>query len=339
MFHSLSMATGKKACTKCEKGTGIFTCDGCQLSFCRKHSDQHREELAIQMDNLGQEYDLFQRDIGNEMERDRVLLRIDQWERESIEKIQQTARQIRNDFNEKTKEIKKTFDRLTKEFQTNRESDDYTEIELQNWFTQLKTLQQHLIEQDNTVQSTIHLIRIPPLSLPKQSIERFDIADKQIEIIDYGFLARHVTPQLSRPAVVLGVNEYIQNQHQIRFLIEKKINHCFFIGIVSVRHLNPSSIFTDTSMINGWWPNYAAIENGIFRIDQSISDVRQGDELSMSINCDEKILYFHHQRTNGGLQILVDIRQCPLPWKLIVGSTETGNSIRILTEEKKELDH
>jgi hypothetical protein len=31
----------KKPCSKCNKGGGIFTCDGCEQSFCRKHSDEH----------------------------------------------------------------------------------------------------------------------------------------------------------------------------------------------------------------------------------------------------------------------------------------------------------
>lgn len=315
------MATEKKACTKCEKGIGVLTCAGCRLSFCRKHSDEHRNELAIQMDNLGQECDLFQQNT----EQNRIRIRIDQWEHESIEKIRQTARDLRKNFDDKQNEMKQTFDRLRKQFQFSRVSDDYTEMELHNWFTQLKTLQQDYQH---------HLHQIESFTLPKQSSERFDIADQQIEISNEGFVAKHITPQLSRPAVVLGVNQYFHHQHQIHFRIEKKLNHCFFIGIISARHIHPLSIFPETNMINGWWPNYAAIENGIFRMDQSISDVRQGDELSMSINCDEKILYFHHQRTNGGLQILVDIRQCPFPWKLIVGSTETGNAIRILREEK-----
>jgi hypothetical protein len=146
--------TLKKPCSKCDKGGGIFTCDGCHQSFCRKHSEEHRQELTIQMDSLGQEHDILQRDINREANPHPLLSRIDMWERESINKIQQVANQARADLNrlinQKKQELKTTVGRLTNEIQFSRESEDYTELDLKNWINQLNELREDLEQSMNT---------------------------------------------------------------------------------------------------------------------------------------------------------------------------------------------
>ena len=80
---------------------GIVTCNGCEQSYCAKHIIDHRQELSIHMDHIGQEYDLLRRDLMKENnELHPLLQRIDLSEQESIRKIQQTAKQLRNDLHE-----------------------------------------------------------------------------------------------------------------------------------------------------------------------------------------------------------------------------------------------
>jgi BMFP domain-containing protein YqiC len=50
------------------------------------------------MDIIGQEHDLLQRDLNKKMNSHSLLSRIDEWERESINKIQQVAKQARIDL-------------------------------------------------------------------------------------------------------------------------------------------------------------------------------------------------------------------------------------------------
>ena len=83
---------------KCEKGGGVFTCDECQPSFCRKHSEGHRQELTKEMEIIDQEHDILQRYIMREIDTHPLLSRIDLWEEESINKIQQVATQVSNRF-------------------------------------------------------------------------------------------------------------------------------------------------------------------------------------------------------------------------------------------------
>ena len=56
----------KAPCCKCNKGSATFTCDGCRLSFCLKHASDHRQELSLQMDNIGQQHDILKRDIDQQ---------------------------------------------------------------------------------------------------------------------------------------------------------------------------------------------------------------------------------------------------------------------------------
>jgi hypothetical protein len=131
----------KKLCCKCDKGGGVFTCDGCQQSFCRKHTDEHRQDLSVQMDKIEQEHDVFQRDLNKEMDLHPLLSRIDEWERESISKIQQVAKQARVDLRklieQNKQDLKTSMNQLTSELQTSRDSEDYTELDFKRWIDQL----------------------------------------------------------------------------------------------------------------------------------------------------------------------------------------------------------
>src|ERR1700722_14289736 len=87
----------EQPCTKCSKGRAVIMCAGCQLYLCGKHFVEHRQELAIQMDNVGHEHDLLRRDLTRENGEHPLLSRINEWERQAITKIQVTAEATRAD--------------------------------------------------------------------------------------------------------------------------------------------------------------------------------------------------------------------------------------------------
>jgi DNA mismatch repair ATPase MutS len=94
----MASAIAKKPCPKCSKGIGVATCDGCQQSFCIKHFGEHRQELSHQMDSVGQEHDLLQRDLNQQNIEHPFISRINTWERESMTKIQVAAQAARDDL-------------------------------------------------------------------------------------------------------------------------------------------------------------------------------------------------------------------------------------------------
>ena len=87
----------------------------------------------------GQKHDIFN-EILREREREkeigthRLLTCIYLWEKESINKMQQVAKQARTDLNslvDLTKQtLRFTMSRLINELQSNRESEDYVELDL-----------------------------------------------------------------------------------------------------------------------------------------------------------------------------------------------------------------
>jgi hypothetical protein len=82
----------KVVCITCEKNAGIFKCEGCSQVFCTKHATEHRQTLNHQLDQVVLEHDtLKQVFIEHKNQHDPLLAQIDQWEKESIDKIRQTA--------------------------------------------------------------------------------------------------------------------------------------------------------------------------------------------------------------------------------------------------------
>lgn len=94
------MATLAIPCAKCSnKGIGVFKCQGCSNVFCRKHASDHRDNLSHQLDKLVYEHDQLHQLINQENNDYNLLInQIDQWEQDSIKKIQQVAENTRKDI-------------------------------------------------------------------------------------------------------------------------------------------------------------------------------------------------------------------------------------------------
>jgi hypothetical protein len=139
----MASSSGKKPCAK---GAGIATCDGCYLSFCRKHFDDHRKELLQNIDIIGQTCNVLRRDMLEKTTEHPILTHINVWERKSISKIRaaaaaDTARaDLRQLLDSKKDELNKLVEKMTDELQLCRESDDYTEDDFKRWTEQLNEL-------------------------------------------------------------------------------------------------------------------------------------------------------------------------------------------------------
>ncbi len=100
IFFMASSTITRAPCATCDnKGVGIFKCEGCSQIFCRKHVNEHRENLSHQLDEIVLEHDTLQQTIAeqNDQETNRhsLLQQIDEWEKDSIIKIQQAANETR----------------------------------------------------------------------------------------------------------------------------------------------------------------------------------------------------------------------------------------------------
>ncbi|CAF1288872.1 unnamed protein product [Adineta ricciae] len=169
------MATviGKKPCAKCNKGEGggVTTCNGCRQIFCTKHFVEHRLELSHQMDTISQDHDILRDELAKDSSTHSILTRIDNWEQESISRIQAAAENARielRQYVDRTKnDLKCSVEKMTTELQLSQKSDDFTENDLKRWTEQLKELRKKLdtpailsINNEDEVKSSITLIQI-----------------------------------------------------------------------------------------------------------------------------------------------------------------------------------
>lgn len=85
-------------CVTCEKkAAGVFKCEGCSQAFCRQHVLEHRDALTDQLEEMMTDHNLLQQKILDETDdaHSPFLTHIDEWEKNSILKIQKIAEEKR----------------------------------------------------------------------------------------------------------------------------------------------------------------------------------------------------------------------------------------------------
>ena len=338
----------KQTCAKCNKGGGIAMCNGCERSFCIQHFVEHRQELSQQMDNIAQEYDLLRQGINYESNVDPILKQIDQWEKETMEKIQAHARKVRQDvsqlFERRQNELKISVNKLTTELRTCRESENFTELDMNKWTKELKRLRDQTqnsatinIERVNDTTSDIGLIKVTLLeqtSVPmdehndQQSLERFAEVHGNIELSIDG-LTGCCTGWCWGGSFMSGINRYSDRMHQIHFQIEQKSSDYLFFGILTASE----KFLTDTSNMKslyGWWDLNYIVRNGIAGSRTSEKNIQTGDKLTLILYCDHHRIQFKHHRLDRLVELPIDLQHCPLPWKIFVRLDMDQDSVTIV---------
>lgn len=338
----------KQTCAKCDKAGGIAMCNGCQRSFCIKHFVEHRQELSQQMDEIAQSHDLLRQGVNSVSNADSLVKQIDLWEKESIEKIQAHARKIRHAlfplFEQRQNELKLSLNKLTNELRTCRESDDFTELDMNRWMRELARLRrmtedsiQINIERENDAKSLIGLIKV---TLPEQSSmsmdvdndrtsrERFDEIHGDIRLSADG-LVGCCTNNFWGGSYMSGINRYSYGTHEIHFRIEQKWSNYLFFGIITA-----SEKFTqDSSKMKskyGWWELNYIVSNGIASGRTSEQTIQAGDKLTLILHCARHLIQLKHHRIDRCVEIPVDLQHCPFPWKILVRLDTNQDCVRLV---------
>jgi hypothetical protein len=351
----------KQTCAKCSKGGGIAMCNGCQRSFCIKHFSEHRQELSQQMDDIGQEHDLLRRDMNYEKNTHSLFACIDKWEQEAMKTIQATAKKARVELQQlldQTKnELKISVDKLTEELRTCRESDDYTEVDIMKWVEQLKELRQMIentsninIGCENNVTSVIPLIKVSglqrPLLSPNQGQRLNEIGNRSLEqyvvpsnerlaevygniLLSADGLMGLCTGSLWDGSCISGIGRYSSRIHHIRFRIDKKNSIYLFFGIITATQKLIGTISSVNSAY-GWWDLGSTIVNGKSKDRNSRRIISSGDEITLIMDCDNRVIQLEHHRTNTIDSLSIDLQQCPFPWKIVIRLDSEHDCIKIL---------
>ena len=115
------------------------TCEGCLRIFCLNHLNKHRQDLSDQLVQIENDRDAFQEKLTtqkNEFQSDVLIDEVNRWEKDSIEKLQQTASKCREKIAEcriqHFNSIEINLNQFTDRLKTICQEDDVNEVDLNN---------------------------------------------------------------------------------------------------------------------------------------------------------------------------------------------------------------
>jgi hypothetical protein len=241
--------------------------------------------------------------------------------------------------------------KLSDELRTNRESDDYTEDDLDRWVKQLKELQKELeipsdikIVEDKS--SSFYLIRIKKrnvvandvIDLSTQNVarsaEKFSEVTGPIVLSEDGYSATctskfGVFDDSKTYSRVCGSLLYSSGIHLLRFRINTSRSNAFFVGIIT----STETIADKSSALKsvyGYRDDGASVMAGFFKRAYRKIETQPNDEVLLILDCSATKIRYLHLRTGQLSEMEVEQQSCPLPWKLVVTLRHPGDEIKIL---------
>ena len=97
-IRNIATAIGRIRCVTCHKEKVTYKCRGCSLEFCFSHLKDHHQELGQQLHEIEVTRNLFRQSLTEqtkEPQKQSLIQQINEWERESIDKIRHTAEEAR----------------------------------------------------------------------------------------------------------------------------------------------------------------------------------------------------------------------------------------------------
>ncbi|CAF1071829.1 unnamed protein product [Adineta steineri] len=325
----------KILCIICNKGKGIFKCEGCSQIFCPKHSIDHRNELSKQLEEITVTHDLIQQTLVQQTEDPQqhpLIQKVDQWEKESIVKIRQLADKVKNDLctytTEHTTLIKHKLKQISIELRQSGEDSDFSEIDLQRWTQKLEELRQEFLSP-----STITLRENFTPYITSIYIDRhhtFDVFERVYgvaEIKENGNLT--VQSDRSGRTEIRGRNEYTSGRHKLRFRIEQ-FDPSGWISVGIISKAEPMGELSYESPFSYGWSNKDQVWiAGQWRRQQTIQ-ILQNETIELLIDCNKAKIELKNERLERTKELSIDLTKCPFPWQFYVNLYTSNTQVRIL---------
>ena len=148
-YFVVNMSSNRDNCRSRKNNDHRYTTSaGGEQSFCQAHADEHRTGLLQQRDKLEQDCSKLREDLKEDHIINNLSTLIDQWEQNSIQRIQIAAEQARNDIKDlvknKMKESMMMIKQLTDSFDNSRSNTHFAEIDIDEWTKQIQQLKEDL---------------------------------------------------------------------------------------------------------------------------------------------------------------------------------------------------
>lgn len=154
----MAKVPGRNRCVTCDKEKATLRCGGCLQEFCFNHSTDHRQELSKQLDDIEVSRDLFRQtliDQTTDSHKHGLIEQINDWEHDSIKKIQQVAKEAKQKLlkhtTEHIKQMEVDLNKLTDELRQSREENDFYETDIRHWNEELTRLAKELPKPSNII--------------------------------------------------------------------------------------------------------------------------------------------------------------------------------------------
>ncbi|CAF0764606.1 unnamed protein product [Adineta steineri] len=147
----MAKANNKTLCFTCNKEKITYPCEGCSQRFCLIHLTEHQKNLSDELNHIINDYDQFKQTINEQKQNpqnDLLIKEIDQWERNSIEIIQQKAQNCREVVIQYSQtfldDIEKKFNGLSEQIKEIHGENEFNEINLNYLRNQLIKITEEL---------------------------------------------------------------------------------------------------------------------------------------------------------------------------------------------------
>jgi len=291
-------------------------CEGCSQALCTKHFIDHRRLLGEEMNVIISEHDEFQHTLNQHTTNPGshpLIKQINEWEQESIARIQQKSKELREELLQLTTvhldELSKKLRHLSEKLNEGREHDSFVETDLQDWKKSLDDLKANL-NSPSTFGISRHDRNPLVQNVSINSIggnELFErVSDKNVQIEENGQVAVHDTSRSYTE--IRGKSEYTSGCHEVHLRIEQSADSWTFLGINSkVTPLMNNSCRSNSAY--GWTSNNYIWLNGNPDSNKSTSriEMKTNDVISLIFHCDKRKISMINQRTNAKYELDVNI--------------------------------
>jgi hypothetical protein len=312
--------------------TDDFTSTECSQTFSIQPANDHKQILDQQLDKLIQDYDQLKQ--STKSEDNQSIKIIDEWERQSIVKIQQIANDHRQELRTKTEKYKDHLSRrsndLHEELINARNNNDFMEIDLKNWSNKLAKLKSYIQSPPTvTIQDDPFISKLSIYAFPDDIFETFA---GDLRIKNNGQVVIH-GPSVAH-AVVRGSGEYSTGEHRFRFQIESfNINKWIFFGIISNKVTIQSNTWAIPSSYGWGGQDYTILNCAMHAgLNGYECDFELNDIIELILNCDNQTISLTNQRTKCIYRMSIDIIKCPFPWQFLLNLFYPDDRVRILYE-------
>ncbi|CAF0737610.1 unnamed protein product [Adineta steineri] len=143
-------------CYICQKEKTTYKCNGCSQDLCFNHLIEHRQIIGQQLDEIENDRDQFHERLCEQKQAPRnlaLIQKVNKWEEDSVKKIKQNAEECRQMIIQHSgshfTEIEKNLSRLTERLKQIRKENEFNEVHLNIFKTQLTKLTEELDEPPN----------------------------------------------------------------------------------------------------------------------------------------------------------------------------------------------